>query len=631
MSTNVGFICQNEDLAKLFRDIAHEKKINTIVELSSFKKAEDAALKLEEKLDVILSRGGTAEYIRKVVKIPVVSIPITAIDILRAVYSAKKVSSTIAFAKYKCSELNKSDIEDMLGVNILEYIFTSELQIEDIMNDIEKKGIRVIVGGSTINKAAEQHGIESVLIRSGKESVRQSIDEALHLVEVRRAEINRNARFKAILDSIEEGIIVTDEKEKITSCNPSIKRMLHKSSKEMIGKCIKDVISNCAVDNVLKNGNPQTALIKDLHGINIAENIFPIKVQNKLIGAVSTFEDITKIQILEQKIREKIHEKGFLAKYTFNDILTDNEHMEDIKELALLYANTDSSVLIQGESGTGKELFAQSIHNASNRSKGPFVAINCAAIPEQLLESELFGYEGGAFTGAKKDGKQGLFELAHNGTIFLDEIGEISKSIQARLLRVLEEREIMRVGGDKIIPVDIRIISATNRNLEKQMDDNKFRKDLYYRLNVFSLKLTSLRERKEDIAVLTKNFFQKANICVDYDDILNNLVPILSSYEWPGNVRELYNILERVSLFLSRYKNIKWAQILKKVMYKSDRQDLITLKVSMNSNMKSIISCVEKEVIDNMMIKYNYDQDKVAKKLEIGRTTLWRKKRGFKH
>jgi transcriptional regulator with PAS, ATPase and Fis domain len=381
---------------------------------------------------------------------------------------------------------------------------------------------------------------------------------------------------------------------------------------------------------VFETGEPEMAVLQELPGGTIATNRIPIFLDNKRIGVVSTFENVTKIQQMEQQIRKQIHAKGFVAKYRFNDILTANPHMIELKELAVLYATIDSSVLIEGESGTGKELFAQSIHNASKRSAGPFVAVNCAAIPESLLESELFGYEGGAFTGARREGKQGLFEQAHNGTIFLDEIGEIPKSLQARLLRVLQEKEIMRVGGDKIIPIDVRIISATNRNLEKKIEQGEFRHDLYYRLNVFNLKIPPLRNRKEDIALLAMFFLRKFNVDVDQNSVAPQLNPLLHACDWPGNIRELSNAMERLSLLAGRPdNNLGWAEMLKKVLPSPVCDDAsITVCIDVSRGLRPAISQVEKAVVTAMLDRFGQDQEIVSKKLGIGRTTLWRKGQG---
>ena len=261
------------------------------------------------------------------------------------------------------------------------------------------------------------------------------------------------------------------------------------------------------------------------------------------MGYMIVFDDIATLQQTEQKIRKKISRKPLTANYTFDDIIGSSESIQQTILQAKKYSQSNASVLIQGESGTGKELFAQSIHQSSNRSFNSFVALNCAAIPESLLDSELFGYEEGSFTGAQKGGKPGRFELAHGGTIFLDEISELPLHLQTRLLRVLQEKEIMRIGGDQVVPVDVRIIAASNKDLLECVKDGTFREDLYYRLNVLQLFIPPLRQRKKDIIELFRYFIRKEerlNQALSDQDLL-----IFEQNDWKGNIRELENFAER--------------------------------------------------------------------------------------
>ena len=262
----------------------------------------------------------------------------------------------------------------------------------------------------------------------------------------------------------------------------------------------------------------------------------PLRIGSTQIGYYVTLQDEAEIKDMEISLNKKLIEKGLFAKYTFNDIRRSCPVMTEAVELAKKAAVTEYNILITGESGTGKELFAQSIHNYSNRKDKPFIGVNCAAIPESLLESELFGYEEGAFTGASKKGKIGYFEQANHGTIFLDEIGDISPKLQVRLLRVLQERQVMRIGSDRVINVDVRIIAATNRDLKKEVEKGTFRSDLYYRLNTLHILVPPLRERKEDILLLFKWFLKD-----DYVRISQKDRNLLLGYSWPGNVRELEN------------------------------------------------------------------------------------------
>ena len=271
------------------------------------------------------------------------------------------------------------------------------------------------------------------------------------------------------------------------------------------------------------------------------------------LGVLLTFENIERLQKAEQKIRTKLAAKGLVAKYTFKNILTQNVKMQALVAKAHRYSQVDEAVLLIGETGVGKELFAQSIHNASPRASAPFVAINCAALPENLLESELFGYEEGAFSGARKGGKVGLFELAHKGTLFLDEIGEMSVGLQAKLLRVLQEKEIRRVGGDANIPVDVRIISATNVNIRDKVKQGLFRLDLFYRISLLSIQLPPLREHIDDIPVLFEAFVRR--YCEKHDFRMPLILPeayeLLKTYAWLGNTRELRNVAERLGVLRS--------------------------------------------------------------------------------
>jgi propionate catabolism operon transcriptional regulator len=624
---NLALISTYPGMAKVFTQSAGQEGFRPFVASATLAEAAAIAREIEPQTDVILSRGGTADYIKAAVDIPVVSIPITSFDAIRSIYAVKDRAKDIAFFNYKRKMYGITDIEKMFGIKIHEYTFISEKGIAEGLQDARERGAMLAIGGVIVARLAPQYGMEGVLIECGEEAVNLSIREAIHLAQVRRVERSRAARIKGVLDAIAEGIIVTDEQNSVTMYNPAAARIFRIPSDKVIGNQVQTIIPNTRMHKVFETGVPEMAVLQEVHGGTIATNRIPIVLDGKRIGVVSTFENVTKIQQLEELIRRKIYTKGFIAKNSFKDIITTNPAMEELKGLADLYATTESAVLIQGESGTGKELFAQSIHNASKRSSGPFVAVNCAAIPEHLLESELFGYEGGAFTGARKEGKQGLFELAHKGTIFLDEIGEIPRSLQARLLRVLQEKEIMRVGGDKIVPVDIRIISATNKDLEMRVTQGDFRDDLYYRLNVFNLKIPPLRERKTDIVLLAKDFLHKANAALNLDGADQAIKHLLLNYEWPGNVRELYNVMERVSLLAGRTGvDLRWEEMLHKVMLTpSANESSITIRVDVGNGLKSAVDQVEKTIIDTLMTKYDQNMDVVANKLGIGRTTLWRK------
>lgn len=342
----------------------------------------------------------------------------------------------------------------------------------------------------------------------------------------------KNDELSSIINLSSNGIAVISNKEEVLICNQSLKdildiedSILDKKISDIENKDIKFIFSlDKAKDEVIK--------FKNKH-LNI--NKYNIESFGKITGSYFCIQEITYIKKLEQNLSKKLRDKGQVARYNFNDIKTNSIKMQKSKDLGKKIAKSDYTVLITGESGTGKELMAQSIHNESLRSKQPFIAINCAAMPENLLESELFGYEEGAFTGALKGGKKGLFEQAHNGTIFLDEIGDMPIYLQTKLLRVLQENQVMRVGGESVIDIDVRIIAATNKDLLEMIKQEKFRADLYYRINVLPINMPSLRERKEDISMMLKYFMKKKR------DINEDVKEILNAYSWPGNIRELKN------------------------------------------------------------------------------------------
>ncbi|MEH7563988.1 sigma-54 interaction domain-containing protein, partial [Priestia megaterium] len=324
-------------------------------------------------------------------------------------------------------------------------------------------------------------------------------------------------KLESILNAVHEGIIGLDEKGFITLINEDAHRILQLPSINCIGKHYHEVIPNFQISKNLDEQKEQLDSILQINNRSLLVSKVPLTFNQKLTGLVITFQDVTRVQRMEQEIRRKSTELGLTTKYSFDNIIGNSPLIVSAKQKASRLAKSDYTVLITGENGTGKEVFAQAIHNSSERKEGPFVAVNFAGLTETLIESELFGYEGGAFTGAKKEGKMGLFELAHNGTIFMDEIGDGSLSIQASLLRVLQERQVMRVGGHKVIPINVRVIAATNKNLQAMIKEGTFREDLYYRLNVLPLNIPPLRERKEDLFTLIDFFFKlnKKNLVFD--------------------------------------------------------------------------------------------------------------------
>lgn len=345
-----------------------------------------------------------------------------------------------------------------------------------------------------------------------------------------------------------------------------------------------------------------------------------LKTSNN-INEVFVFQKASDIENQERKIRLSSRQKGLYAKTHFCDIFTHSPKMKEILKKAEKFAKTDSNILIYGATGSGKEGLAQSIHNASDRANYPFVSVNCASLPADLIESELFGYVDGAFTGARKSGKPGLFEMAHKGTIFLDEIGDLPLDMQGRLLRVLQEKEVMRIGDDRIISLDIRVICATNRNLRELVKEEKFRQDLYYRINVLRVTLPTLQERKEDIWPLLQMYFSYFKKSTNGLKASENAKKRLLQYSWPGNIRELKNVAEVLAFEDDMITEDLIDDLLEEDFRDSKSGNLINDKIVLatNLNFKEYEKCILQALLNHK------SQNEVCSQLGISRVTLWRK------
>lgn len=450
---------------------------------------------------------------------------------------------------------------------------------------------------------------------------------------------NKLAELKESIEMLEdilnfayEGYVLVDPEGRIVKMN--YEKLLGIKEEEAIGKPVQDVIENTRMHIVVKTGKKEIRDVQRIQGHDMITNRIPIIKENKIIGAVGTvlFKDISEVKELAHQLldlQSKINKyKGEIeriegTKYSFDSIITRNPKMEYLKKVGRRAAETNSTVLITGESGTGKELFAHAIHRASYRSNEPFIAINCAAIPKDLLESELFGYDWGAFTGARREGKRGKFEQALGGTIFLDEIGDMPLEMQAKILRVLESKEFERIGGNKKIAFDARVIAATNENLEEAVKKGKFREDLYYRLNVVSIDIPPLRERKEDIEPLANNIldFLLKEMQLGEKEIPKETMNILKRYNWPGNVRELRNVLERaVNLSTGKYILPEHLpeRLINGISHIAGSMEDIPL-------LKDVVAEAEIEAIKKALILTHGNKSLAAEKLGIHRTALYKK------
>lgn len=404
-------------------------------------------------------------------------------------------------------------------------------------------GIRPIAFSSLLEIAFKfKIDLNKINIQSSNH-VREVVDVAGKLYRTINNVNNLNQQLDAILNTVHDGIIATDKDGNVVQINKAAKEILNIkiNDNEMIGKLGEAVFPNLGLGNNVEQEN----MLYTINGINLFVNRSSMKDESNNVGMVTAFQDVSKIQNVEHEIRKGLQAKGLSAQYSIKDIIGKSPKLLKVLNILKKLAKTDNTVLILGESGTGKELFAHSIHELSYRKNASFLPVNFAGLPESLAESELFGYDDGTFTGAKKGGKLGLFELAHNGTIFLDEIGDASSNIQALLLRVLQEKQVMRVGGRKLIPINVRVIAATNKDLKKLVEEGKFREDLYYRLFVLPLRIPSLKERREDIPELINYFFREYS--ATKVKISEEVKEKLISYQWPGNIRELISVVQYIT------------------------------------------------------------------------------------
>ncbi|AWI14222.1 MULTISPECIES: sigma-54 interaction domain-containing protein [Bacillaceae] len=450
--------------------------------------------------------------------------------------------------------------------------------------------------------------------------------------ELQSETIKGDVMLKAIIHSSNDAISVVDENGNGILINPAYTRITGLTEEDVLGKpATTDIYKGESMHfHVLKTKKPVRG-VKMLVGPKkkeVAVNVAPIIVDGQLKGSVGIIHDMSEIRELTtelQRAKERI--RTLEAKYNFDDIVGRSEEMLIAIEQARIAAKTPATVLLRGESGTGKELFAHAIHNESGRKYNHFIRVNCAAISESLLESELFGYEEGAFSGAKRGGKKGYFEEANNGSIFLDEIGELSLSTQAKLLRVLQEREIIRVGGTKPISIQVRIIAATNKNLEQEIRKGNFREDLFYRLNRIPIYIPPLRSRLEDIPLLCDHLIKKINH--DYgrnvEGITNEAAELLKRYAWPGNVRELENILGRAIIFMDYSENRIDIKHLSKLGYNFQKNQEQDHPNEASLPLYTLVENFEKRIISHILHKHRGNKTKTAKELGVSIRTLYYK------
>jgi propionate catabolism operon transcriptional regulator len=621
--SRIVMISPFKQLAAAVDQVAAELGIPVEIYEGGMESACDVISRLKgPEVDVFISRGGTSAYIARATSTPVINITTGLYDIMEACEEARKLSRNIIITTYGSKFVGMRLLEKAMDIQITEVVFHSLPDLENSIMELAAEGAYYcVVGGGQSVPAAKKYGLPAVFLRASLDTIRDVLLQAAEVARLRREEKRKAFRLKAILDSVYDGIIALDASGRLEIINPAAERMLSIKAAEVIGKEAASVIPNTRLHNVLRTGKPEIGELQDLGAVHIVTNRVPIKDDTEVMGAVATFQETSRVIQVEQRLRREMVKNRFQAKYSLQQILGDSAVIAETKELARNFAFSDLTVLIYGPSGSGKEMFAQGIHSAGRRKNQPFVAVNCAALPPSLLESELFGYEEGAFTGAKRKGKLGMFELAHGGTVFLDEIDALPIDLQGRLLRVLQEREVLRVGGENIIPVNIRVTAATNKPPHELVKAGKMREDLYYRLNVLYLEIPALQERKDDILPLCRHFLGEL-ADKDANALLAGVLPYLLSYSWPGNVRELHNFCQRVSFYQEWFQQHQDAEkLIRKIAPAMlAEQDAKPVAAGLQGRVDAFESAIIRKALQE-----EGSLRKAAAKLGVPKTTLARK------
>ncbi|WP_409260916.1 propionate catabolism operon regulatory protein PrpR [Pseudomonas putida] len=605
---------------------------------TSVVEALQTARELEQagKVDVFVCAGATAAYLRKHLTRPVLAMRVGSGDLLRALGQAREHSSQVAVLSYNHINHDLQAMAALFTVQVQQAAYTSLEGARQAVEQVAELGCRSIIGSSTVVELAEQAGLHGVLSLS-EDTVRKALEEALGILDSQRIEIAKRRHLNAVLQHIPAGVAAVDNQGVVQSLNPALAQLLEMPVSAALGRPLQQLCPDLDLQQALQDGTGEENRVMRLGSHAVVSNLLPILENGERTGLVLTCQDITAVQRADQRIRSTRRPCAFTARYRLDQLEGDSTANREMLQLARRFATSHSTILITGESGTGKELLAQGIHNESPRRQGPFVAINCAAFPESLLESELFGYEEGAFSGSRKGGKSGLIEAAHRGTLFLDEIGDMPVSLQTRLLRVLQEREVLRLGGTEPITIDVRIIAATHQDLRAAMEDGAFRTDLYYRLNILRLQTTPLRERQEDIALICRGISQRLLVQGQPPgaaDIVIALQPYLVRHVWPGNVRELENVIERAMLSAGELLHEQGLdeQYLTRVLPElceapQPQQPPARKTPSRETDLNMVGRAAQLRHIQETLESCQGNLDEAARRLGISRTTLWRRLR----
>jgi propionate catabolism operon transcriptional regulator len=582
----------------------------------------------DERVDAFVAAGSNGAYLRDHGPVPVALVDVSTTDALQALAHARTLGRRVGVVNFRRVLPGLERWKDLLrGVQIEQRAYVTPEEARAAVAELAAHGFEVVVGPGPACDEAERAGLKSVLLYS-LECVCATIERAIEMAQVARAERRRREQLAGVIAHIDEAVVAVDAAERIAVVNPGFERLIGARGGELVGKRLSSVAPELSLARVLETGAPELRSFQKLGGRSLVVSRIPVRQRGVLSGAVLTCQDSRTLLRVDRDLRSELRPRRFIARYELAGIVGTSEAIRTVRTLAEQYAGTEGTVLITGESGTGKEMIAQGVHNAGRRRDRPFVAINCAAFPEALLESELFGYEEGAFTGSRRGGRAGLFEAAHTGTIFLDEVGDVPITLQTRLLRVLQERQVLRLGSNDPTPIDVRVVAATNRDLKREIARGAFREDLYYRLNILPIHLPPLRARRDDVAPIAEALLRDALARHGVTDALPRalalILPWLQGYAWPGNVRELENVLERIAVLYShRAPDQEGSDALRAVL-----PELFQVADEpRDGDLRSAREAQEVAVIRRVVEECGGNMKAAAKRLGVGRSTLYRKLR----
>lgn len=585
-------------------------------------------------VDVVLAAGSNGAYLRDNLSVPVVMVKVNGFDVLSAITHATTTwpGAGIGLVLHETISHELADLSAWLTVGLKQRAYRSIDEVRLAVAGLAAEGCSVIIGPGMACDFAQQAGLESVFLYS-LGAVEEAFERSVELARVSRQKESKRVRLNTIVAHLRDGVAAFDDAGQLEAVNPAMLDLLGLDREQDVPAQLTRAVGPL-LRETLEHDMPVEERIEQIGGRALIVNCVPIVEQGVRSGSVVTVQDALVAQRIDRSLRTSQRPKHLVARHQLDDLVGNSMALERVRRLARAGAAHDATVLLSGESGTGKELVAQGIHNASRRRGNPFVAFNCAALPEGLIESELFGHEEGAFTGARRGGKPGLFEIAHTGTIFLDEIGEMPAALQSRLLRVLQEREVMKLGSGRATPVDVRVIAATHRDLHALVEQGVFRADLYFRLNLLQIELPPLRERRGDVAQLARHLLNRSALQYGLsgaalERVLAFLTPLFEHYAWPGNVRELENLLARAAIYLSDSAGEGW-QDLQAVFpeFERMRQTAADMHGAMARDPAIQDTPVRRsptrEDVVRALKQAGGNRAAASRALGIGRTTLWR-------